>query len=281
MDFVKMHGLGNDFVFINLMDRVELPDFTDLAIKTCDRRFGVGADGLVAILPSDKADVKMRIFNPDGSEPEMCGNAIRCFAKYVYEENIIKKDTIKVETLAGIIVPQVLTENGKVLNIKVDMGKPRLNPQEVPVAVSGEQAIKHPIDVQHTNENLTFTAVSMGNPHCIIFVNDLEKVDFYNLGPELEKHPLFPRKTNVEFVQVISPDEVKVKVWERGAGETLACGTGACAVAVAGKLNNLTNSEVKVNLPGGQLIIQWAENGHVYMTGPATKVFTGTLSDEF
>ena len=276
MEFIKMHGLGNDFVMINFLEAKELPDFEALAVAMCDRRVGIGADGLVAILPSEVGDVKMRIFNPDGSEPEMCGNAIRCFAKYVYEENMIAKEVITVETLAGLIVPRLIIEEGKVKNVKVNMGRPRLKPQEVPVNAEGPQVVNQPIKVENYAYPMNFTAVSMGNPHCIIFVDDLEQVPFYELGPELEKHPFFPRKTNVEFVQVLSRSEVKVKVWERGAGETAACGTGACAVAVAAGLNNLTDSEVKVNLPGGQLVINIADNGDVFMTGPATKVFTGT-----
>ncbi len=276
MEFIKMHGLGNDFVMINFLEAKELPKFAGLAVEMCDRRTGIGADGLVAILPSEIGDVKMRIFNPDGSEPEMCGNAIRCFAKYVYEENIIAKEIIKVETLAGLIIPQLIIEEGKVKNVRVNMGKPRLKPQEVPVNAEGEQVVNQPISVENYEFPMNFTAVSMGNPHCVIFVDDLEQVPFYQLGPELEKHPLFPRKTNVEFVQVLSRSEVKVMVWERGAGETMACGTGACAVAVAASLNQLTDSEVKVNLPGGQLIINLADNGDLFMTGPATKVFTGT-----
>lgn len=274
--FIKMHGLGNDFVIMNFMMGEPDRDWAAEARQICDRHFGVGADGLVLLLPSDEADFRMRIFNPDGSEAEMCGNAIRCVTRYVYERGLVSDAVVTVETGAGILVPELVwgdldDENG--LLVRVDMGNPVLAPAEIPVKAEGNQAVRQTLSA--AGEDITFTAVSMGNPHCVIFVPELDKVDFYKLGPAIETHPLFPRKTNVEFVQVVNPGEVKVRVWERGAGETLACGTGACAVGVAGALNGLTERKVSVYLPGGKLDIEWADNGRVFMTGPAEAVFEG------
>lgn len=274
--FIKMHGLGNDFVIMNFMMGEPDRDWAAEARQICDRHFGVGADGLVLLLPSDEADFRMRIFNPDGSEAEMCGNAIRCVTRYVYERGLVSDAVVTVETGAGILVPELVwgdldDENG--LLVRVDMGNPVLAPAEIPVKAEGDQAVRQTLSA--AGEDITFTAVSMGNPHCVIFVPELDKVDFYKLGPAIETHPFFPRKTNVEFVQVVNPGEVKVRVWERGAGETLACGTGACAVGVAGALNGLTERKVSVYLPGGKLDIEWADNGRVFMTGPAEAVFEG------
>lgn len=274
--FIKMHGLGNDFVIMNFMLGEPNRDWAKEARQICDRHFGVGADGLVLLLPSDQADFQMRIFNPDGSEAEMCGNAIRCVTRYVYERGLVSDTVVTVETGAGILVPELVLgdlgdENS--LLVRVDMGNPVLAPDEIPVKAEGNQAVRQILSA--VGEEITFTAVSMGNPHCVVFVPELDKVDFYKLGPAIETHPLFPRKTNVEFVQVVNPGEVKVRVWERGAGETLACGTGACAVGVAGSLNGLTERKVSVHLPGGKLDIEWADNGRVFMTGPAEAVFEG------
>ncbi len=276
IEFTKMHGLGNDFVMINdLTEKVAQP--SKLAKEMCDRNFGVGADGLVLILPADKkdADYRMRIFNPDGSEPEMCGNAIRCFAKYLYERELTQKTNLKVETLAGIIKPEViLNEQGQVDLIKVDMGEPILARNSIPM--TGEkQAQVVAEDLVVEDKTFSVTCVSMGNPHCIIFVDDVEKIDIKKWGSKIEVHERFPADINVEFVEVLTPQELKMRVWERGAGITLACGTGASATLVAAVLNELSDRKATVKLLGGDLVIEWADNNRVYMSGPATEVFTG------
>jgi len=269
-----VHGLGNDFILVNCFEeKLDLAQMPELAVKACNRYFGIGADGLVLLLPSDLADIQMRIFNSDGSEPEMCGNGIRCAAKYIYEHNMIKKDKIRVETLAGIIIPELIIEQDSVKSVRVDMGAPRLERLEIPMEGLPGKVISEPLQVGSVVYHVT--AVSMGNPHCVIFVPDADKVPLHDIGPCIESHHSFPRKTNVEFIQVLNRDEVRMKVWERGAGETLACGTGACAALVASVLNGLTGREVLVHLKGGDLFIEWAENNHVYMTGPAVEVFTG------
>lgn len=279
MDFVKMHGLGNDFVILDLTNHPELNsrDFSQIAVKLCNRNFGVGADGIILVLPSQKDDIRMRIFNADGSEAEMCGNGIRCFAKYVYERNIVPKTEMKVETLAGTIVSRLEIKGNGVANITVDMGKPRLERSSIPMKGPEGKVISEELEVD--GELYKITAVSMGNPHCVIFVDELEKLYLKSIGPRIETHPAFPQKTNVEFVKVEGPDEVTMRVWERGAGETMACGTGACAVVVAGVLNNKIQRKTRVNLPGGVLLIEWSsDDGRVYMTGPATQVFEGRLT---
>ena len=274
MHFTKVHGLGNDFILINASTGQGFPDdYSNLAKEMCNRKFGIGADGLVLLLDSGVADVRMRIINSDGSEAEMCGNAIRCVAKYLYEQGIARKDEIRVETLAGIIVPQVIHRNGVVESVRVDMGEPKLDRESIPMLGATGKVINEEIDVN--GQRFFITAVSMGNPHTVIFVPELSTIDWEMIGPRIERHPAFPKKTNVEFVQVLNSAEVRMVVWERGAGPTLACGTGACAVAVAGVLNGLTERKVTVNLPGGALHIEWAENGHIYMTGHATEVFQG------
>lgn len=274
MLFTKVHGLGNDFILVNACLGERFPDdYATLAKEMCHRHFGIGADGLVLLLDSGVADVRIRIINSDGSEAEMCGNAIRCVAKYLYEHNIVRKEEIKIETLAGVIVPQVIQKNGVVEAIKVDMGEPRLEREQIPMLGAAGRVINEPLELD--GQRFYITAVSMGNPHCVIFVEDLNAVPLQLIGPRMEQHPAFPKKTNVEFVQVINPQEVRMLVWERGAGPTMACGTGACAVAVAGVLNGLTEKKVTVHLPGGSLEIDWAEDGKLYMTGPAVEVFHG------
>lgn len=274
MRFTKAHGLGNDFILVNCFEEKFNPgDFSVLSIKMCDRHFGVGADGLVLILPSDKADVKMRIFNPDGSEAEMCGNAIRCVAKYLYEHGMVDKDKIKVETLAGVISPGLIIEGGVVKLVRVDMGEPRLERADIPMVGPPGKVLDEPLKIGSVAYRIT--AVSMGNPHCIVFVPDVDQIQLQALGPRIETHPSFPRKTNVEFIQVLNRDEVKMRVWERGAGETMACGTGACAAAVACVLNGHTGRKVTVHLSAGDLLIEWAVNNRIYMTGPAEEVFLG------
>lgn len=277
MQFFKVHGLGNDFILVDLVKQ-EWPggeDLSESARRLCHRQFGIGADGLVFLHSSPRADVFMQIINPDGSEAEMCGNAIRCVAKYLYERGGIKKEVMHIETRAGVMVPRLVLENGRVAAVRVDMGTPRLERQDIPMIGPPGQVINEPLVLE--GQAFHVTAVSMGNPHCVLFVPDVERVDLHGLGPKLEKHPLFPRKTNVEFVQVLNRGEVRVRVWERGAGPTLACGTGACATVVAGVLNNYTDREVKVHLPGGTLLIEWKEDDHLYMTGPAEEVFCGQI----
>ena len=258
IDFVKMHGLGNDFVLIdsrsvNLQD----VDLKELAISICDRRFGVGADGLLIVWASQKADLRMQIFNPDGSEPEMCGNGIRCFTKYVYDNSEEKKDVYSVETGAGIMVPAVIADKGEVRLVEVDMGEPKL---EGEVSLQGHD----------------FKKISMGNPHAVAFVDDLASINLATIGPAVENDRHFPNRTNVEFVRVLEKNEIEILVWERGAGATLACGTGACASVVASILSGKTDRRVIAHLPGGNLDIEWQkEDNHVIMRGPAEKVFEG------
>ena len=274
MEFVKMHGLGNDFVFLDHFSVVADEDYSKLAKKLCHRRFGIGGDGLIVILPSKVADARMRIINSDGSEPEMCGNGIRCFARYVYDRGlVIHHNPMRVETLAGVMTLKFNIQNDEVQGIQVDMGEPILRADLIPVLGQGEPVVGQFLEV--LGETFQYTAVSMGNPHCIIFVEDFSALDFESVGPAIEKHPLFPRKTNVEFIQVNSPQEITMKVWERGAGPTLACGTGACASVVAAVLNAKIERAVTVHLPGGDLFIEWGPDNHVYMTGPATYVFKG------
>jgi diaminopimelate epimerase len=278
--FTKVHGLGNDFILVNgFEENLNLDVFPELAVRLCDRHFGVGADGLVALLPSTRADVQMRIFNSDGSEAEMCGNVTRCAAKYLYEHGVIVQEKIRVETLAGIMVPELIVEEGRVSKVRVDMGEPRLQRAEIPMLGPAGRAIGDLLQVDGAEYRVT--AVSMGNPHCVIFVPDVEAVPLQEVGPRIETHPVFPKKVNVEFIQVLAPDEVRMKVWERGAGETMACGTGACAAAVAAHLNGLTGRRVNVYLRAGDLLIEWPEDNHVYMTGPAEEVFTGEYPSPF
>lgn len=277
MDFVKLHGLGNDFIVV----RAErLPDDAAAsAVRLCDRNFGIGADGLVFVLPSAKADFMMRIMNADGSEAEQCGNAIRCVAKYVYDRGLVdtNKTTLTIETIgAGVQNLQVSVSGGKVTTVRVDMGEPVLDGLKVPTTIAASPVLNHPIAVG--GREFRFTAVSMGNPHCVIFVEDAVRFDLHEWGPKLETHQLFPRKTNVEFVTVQAPDRVDMRVWERGAGPTLACGTGACATLVACVLGGRTGRTATVSLKGGDLLIEWNEaDNRVYMTGPAEQVFTGVV----
>lgn len=276
MKFTKLHGLGNDFIVI--AGEKELPaDVDQLAIRLCNRFFGIGADGLVYILPSEKADFKMRIINSDGSEAEQCGNAIRCVSKYVYDHKLTNAIEITVETLgAGVQKVQLNVQEGKVATVRVDMGQPILQGLEVPTTVDEAKVINHPIEVD--GREFRFTAVSMGNPHCVIYVDDAVNFDLAVWGPKLEVHPMFPRKINVEFATVKNRAFTDMRVWERGAGPTLACGTGACATLVSSVLNGLTDRQATVSLKGGDLFIEWnEEDNHVYMTGPAEEVYQGTL----
>ncbi|ANE47471.1 diaminopimelate epimerase [Paenibacillus swuensis] len=276
MEFTKMNGLGNDFIVV--YGEEELPsNAAELAVRLCDRFFGIGADGLVYILPSNKADFMMRIMNSDGSEAEQCGNAIRCVAKYVYDRKLIDKTEITIETLgAGAQQVQLTIQEGVVSTVRVNMGQPILKGTEVPTTVDQEQVVNYPIEVN--GREFRFTAVSMGNPHCVIYVEDAVNFDLAEWGPKLETHPMFPRKINVEFVTVNSKNHADMRVWERGAGPTLACGTGACATLVASVLNGHTDREATISLKGGDLFIEWNESdNYIYMTGPAAEVFTGNV----
>jgi diaminopimelate epimerase len=273
MQFTKMHGVGNDYVYINCFNET-IADPAALAPKISDRHFGVGGDGLVLILPSAVAAARMRMFNTDGSEAEMCGNAIRCVAKFLYDYRFVTGEAFQIETLAGLKSVSVNVQNGVAQTVRVDMGEPILETKLVPVQVAALIAIDRPIEVNHHVYH--FTAISMGNPHCVIFVPQITEEMVVGDGPLLERHPLFPQKTNVEFVTVATENTLLMRVWERGSGETLACGTGACAAAVAAALNRLTSRKVRVNLKGGTLLVEWDEvTNHVLMTGPAVEVFHG------
>ncbi|MBO2944962.1 diaminopimelate epimerase [Paenibacillus sp. F411] len=276
MEFTKMHGLGNDFIVV--YGEQELPaDASERAIELCSRFFGIGADGLVYILPSEVADFKMRIMNSDGSEAEQCGNAIRCVAKYVYDKGYISQEEITIETLGAGVQPLTLQlEDGKVKTVRVDMGAPVLEGLQVPTTVDANPVIHHPVEVG--GQAFRFTAVSMGNPHCVIYVDDAVGFDLSTWGPLLETHPLFPKKINVEFATVQRRDYIDMRVWERGAGPTLACGTGACATLVSSVLNGTSDRAATVSLKGGDLFIEWDEDSnHVFMTGPAAFVFEGNV----
>ena len=277
--FTKWQGCGNDFVLFDcLQDDIE--DYASVARKVCDRHYGVGADGILVVLPSAQADFRMRIFNTDGSEAEMCGNGIRCFARYIYDFGLTKETRFTVETGAGILVPEIVLEGGKVKGVKVDMGEPHLLGEEIPVVgFDGSKVIDKSMSVD--GQEYHFTAVSMGNPHCVIFVDDAENFPIYELGHKFEEHALFPKKTNTEFVEVKDRQHVRMRVWERGAAVTLACGTGSCATVVAGILNGKLDRDAatEVELDGGKLSIHWANDNHVFMTGPAELVFSGELAD--
>jgi diaminopimelate epimerase len=275
LSFVKTQGIGNDFIIVDLLqtelDNVDLPA---LAVRLCDRNFGIGGDGLILVHPSDAADFRMQIINSDGSEAEMCGNGIRCFARYLLERKMAMTP-MTIQTLAGVKTVEFAMDEVRTVGFTVNMGAPRLNADEIPFAGHSGRIIASPLEVDGTSFDVT--CVSMGNPHCIIFVNAADEVPLAELGPKIETHTSFPKKTNVEFVQVIADDEIKVRVWERGAGVTLACGTGACASVVAGVLNGKIGRKTTVHLPGGDLLIDWREDGNVYMTGPAEVVFTGDV----
>ena len=275
MKFTKMHGIGNDYVYVNcLQEKVEDPSGT--ARKVSDRHFGIGSDGLILIKPSKKADFEMEMYNADGSRGAMCGNGIRCVAKYVYDYGLTDKTSISVETGSGIKYLDLTVENNKVTMVKVDMGEPDLAADHIPIIAQTERVIDEPIEVE--GKTWRITGVSMGNPHGVVFLDDIDSLAIEKIGPAFENHARFPDRINTEFVQLDNRRHVRMRVWERGSGETLACGTGACAVAVACVLNGLTEREVTVSLRGGDLKICWDEkDGHVYMTGPATVVFDGEI----
>lgn len=275
MKFTKMQGLGNDYVYVNCFEeKVENP--SELAVKVSDRHFGIGSDGLILIRPSEVADFRMTMFNADGSESEMCGNGIRCVGKYVYDYGLTDKTEVSVETLAGIKYLKFLIKDDKVDMVTVNMGEPILKPELVPVVGEGDAVIDSPIEVD--GKEYKMTCVSMGNPHSVVFVDDVDNFPLHEVGPLFEHHKAFPRRVNAEFCQVIDRTHAKMRVWERGTGETLACGTGTCATAVACILNGKTEDEVTITLLGGDLIIRWdREKNVIYMTGPARVVFDGEI----
>jgi diaminopimelate epimerase len=276
MQFSKWHGAGNDFVIVNgFKEKVAGLDLAAAGRLVCDRHFGVGADGLVFVLPSDSADFRMQIINSDGSEAEMCGNATRCVARYVYEQGLTDKTKVTLETLAGPIRPELVFADGKVSGVRVDMGKPRFKRGEIPMSgPAGDGAVNVPVTVD--GRTYYGIGVNMGNPHFVIFLDeDVRKVELPVTGPKIETDALFPRKTNVEFANVLSRGELRMRVWERGAGVTLACGTGTCATVVAGALSGRCDRTALVHLDGGDLTIEWAEDDRVFMTGPAVEVFRG------
>ena len=276
MKFTKMHGIGNDYVYVNCFEE-SVKNPAEVSKFVSDRHFGIGSDGLILISPSAIADFRMNIYNADGSQAEMCGNGIRCVAKYVYDYGLTDKTEISAETLAGIKYLRLQVENGKVASVEVNMGAPILEPKEIPVAVEESPVVNVPVEVKGKIYHMT--CVSMGNPHAIIFMNNVKDLDIAAIGPYFENHTVFPKRTNTEFVEVLDRNTVNMRVWERGSDETLACGTGACATTVACILNDKTENEVTVHLLGGDLKIRWdREANQVYMTGPATVVFDGEIT---
>ncbi len=275
MNFTKMHGLGNDYIYVDTSkEKVSNP--AELAVKLSDRHFGVGADGLILINPSEVADFEMEMYNADGSRGEMCGNGIRCVGKYVYDFGLTDKKELSIETLAGIKYLDLTVEEGKVTFVRVDMGQPVFEAKDIPVDAESKEVINAPIKV--LDRDFKMTCVSMGNPHAVVPVDDVSAFHIEKYGPAFENNKLFPKRINTEFIRVIDRKNVEMRVWERGSGETFACGTGACAVAVSCIRQNLTDRDVDIKLLGGTLHIEWnKDNNHVYMTGPATTVFTGQI----
>ncbi|HHN64986.1 MAG TPA: diaminopimelate epimerase [Nitrospirae bacterium] len=273
IDFLKMHGLGNDFILIDTLrhpsiNELSLSELSALSQRLCRRRFGVGADQLLLLCPSEVASFRMRIFNADGSEVQMCGNGIRCLARYIWDSGLSDSSPLEIETMAGIIRPERAGEL-----VRVNMGVPLFNPEDIPVKSDRPDDIEIRID----SKVFRLNCVSMGNPHAVIIADDLEGIELSRFGPLIENHPLFPERTNVEFVQVLNPQEIRMRVWERGVGETLACGTGASASAVVCIKQGMADQRVTVHLLGGDLVIEWDGDGPVYMTGPAVAVFEGTI----
>ncbi len=278
MRFTKMHGAGNDYVYLNCFEQSFPDNIAELARKMSDRNRGIGGDGLILICPTDQADAEMRMFNADGSEAQMCGNGIRCVAKYVYDHGISKQDKLSIATGAGVLALELETANGLVERVKVNMGEPILEAARIPTSLPGDPVVNAPLEVD--GKPFAATAVSMGNPHCVIFVDHADDDLVLGHGPKIEKHAHFPERVNVEFVELISPTEMRQRTWERGSGETQACGTGASAVCVAGVLTGRAERNITVHLLGGDLELEWNEaDNHVYMTGPATEVFTGQWPD--
>lgn len=275
LKFTKMHGAGNDYIYMNGFVQ-EIEDPSALAIRLSNRNFGIGSDGLVLILPSENSDFRMQMFNSDGSEAEMCGNASRCVGKYVYDNGLTTKKEIALETKAGVKYITLLEGDEKARKVTVDMGEPILDPEQIPVKVDKEPVLNFPLDID--GKIWEISCVSMGNPHAVVFTTGIKELDLPVIGPKFEKHPIFPRKTNTEFIEVVDRKTLNMRVWERGAGETLACGTGACAAAVAAILNGYCDRKITIHLIGGDLEIEWDEqNNHVYMTGEAVTVFEGEI----
>ncbi len=276
LEFAKYQGLGNDFILVDNRDSSTPKVTPEQAIKLCDRHFGIGGDGVIFALPGqDGTDYTMRIFNSDGSEPEMCGNGIRCMARFIADlEGANAKESYTIHTLAGLIVPQLRADG----QVTVDMGQPRLAASEIPTTLTGTdgQSIDQPLTI--AGQTWQVTNVSMGNPHCITFVDDVAAIDLEKIGPQFEHHAAFPQRTNTEFIEVVGPDYLKMRVWERGAGITLACGTGACAALVAAVLNGKSDRQATIELPGGPLLIEWAADEKLFMTGPAELAFTGSVA---
>jgi len=276
MKFTKMQGAGNDYVYVDCFSE-SVADPRQTAIKVSNRNFGIGSDGLILIMPSEVADVRMRMFNSDGSESEMCGNGVRCVAKYAYDHGLVKRSEISVETGAGVLSLQLFPgDDGAIEKVRVNMGLPRLARSEIPMNGTAVATVVAE-ELTVLDKVFKITCLSMGNPHCVIYVDDVENFPVSTYGPLIENHQMFPRRTNVEFIQIISRSEVRQRTWERGAGETLACGTGASAVCVAGVLNNVTERCILNHLAGGDLELEWSEEGAVFMTGPAVEVFSGNI----
>lgn len=275
MKFTKMHGCGNDYVYVNLFEE-KIDDYAKMSIKVSDRHFGIGSDGLITIGPSECADFRMRIFNADGSEAEMCGNGVRCVGKYVYDHKLTDKKEVDVETGAGIKHLILNVKNDKVETVRVDMGEPVFNAKDIPVALDMDKVVDYPITVG--DREWKMTCVSMGNPHAVVFIDNVKEFQIEKYGPLFENNKMFPKRTNTEFVEIISDSEVSMRVWERGSAETWACGTGTCACVLACILNGYTKDRVLVHLLGGDLIIEYDRaSNHVFMTGPATEVFNGII----
>lgn len=276
LEFTKMHGCGNDYIYFNCFtQKIDNPE--ELSIKLSDRHFGIGGDGIVLICPSDVADAKMRMFNLDGSEGKMCGNAIRCVGKFLYEKGIVKKTEVTIETLSGIKYLTLYEDNGKITSAKVNMGKAELNPANIPVLLDGDSVINRMVSVD--GKNYAITTVSMGNPHCVVFTEDPSKLDLPHIGPEFEYNELFPERINTEFIEVIDERSLRMRVWERGSGETSACGTGACASVVAACENGFCKKgeDISVKLLGGDLTVRYDYDGTVFLIGNAVTAFEGKV----
>lgn len=280
LNFTKMTGIGNDYIYIDCTNGTKLKNIPEFAKRVSDRHFGIGSDGLILIdKPDDDiSDFKMRIFNSDGSEAEMCGNGIRCVAKFIHDNELSNKDKVLIETLAGVKKVKILEDDTGICNEAiVDMGEPIFQDKNIPYNVY--EPYNKDLDLDVNGSKMRFTVLSMGNPHAVTFVENVDDIDIKKIGPEVENNPIFPNRTNVEFVQIIDKNHMKVRVWERGVGETFACGTGACASAVAGGINGYTDANVAVKLPGGELQIEWGKDNHIYMQGPATKVYEGRIEE--
>jgi len=277
MKFTKMHGAGNDYVYVNCFVEPFPADPASLARRVSNRHTGIGSDGLILICPSDLGHARMRMYNADGSESEMCGNGVRCVAKYVYDHDIAREEVLDIETGNGVLTLELDVQNGLVDQVRVNMGPPILVAGEIPTTLPGDPPLNATLMVG--GKVLEVTCVSMGNPHCITFVEELSDEWVHGIGPQVEIHEAFPNRVNAEFIQIVSPDEMIMRVWERGSGETQACGTGACASAVAGVLTGRTARKVLCHLPGGDLLLEWPKDGPVFMTGPATEVFSGVWPD--